>query len=198
MPDFICRPSRTRSPRGRSGYYYSVQVFDPKTHRYRNPTPAEAERMAEEDRKLFTEGGKPLAGREAVRSVERHWADSNITRLKLGRSMAINTMARCKPSSGVKPITKSKSPKNSKPAKSGPAAEKTPAGRTGTSSAKSPRQTVHILQCIDPKRPKKEKEIVKESTTNKDLEALNEALVEAESLSALISSASIRTDTTSI
>ena len=42
-------------------------------------------------------------------------------------------------------------------------------------------ETVHILQCIDPKRPKKE--IVKESTTNKDLEALNEALVEAESLS---------------
>ncbi|WP_400225916.1 hypothetical protein [Methanomethylophilus alvi] len=112
--------------------------------------------------------------------------------------MAINTMARCKPSSGVKPITNSKSPKKSKPAKSGPAAEKTSAGRTGTSSAKSPRQTVHILQCIDPKRPKKEKEIVKESTTNKDLEALNEALVEAESLSALISSASIRTDTTSI
>lgn len=125
-----------------SGYYYSVQVFDPKTHRYRNPTPAEAERMAEEDRKLFTEGGKPLAGREAVRSVERHWADSNIARLKLGRSMAINTMARCKPSSGVKPITNSKSPKKSKPAKSGPAAKKTPAGRTGTSSAKSPRQTV--------------------------------------------------------
>ena len=59
-------------------------------------------------------------------------------------------------------------------------------------------ETVHILQCIDPKCPKKEKEIVKESTTNKDLEALNEALVEAESLSALISSASIRTDTTSI
>ncbi len=171
-------------------------MFDPKTHRYRNPTPAEAERMAEEDRKLFTEGGKPLAGREAVRSVERHWADSNIARLKLGRSMAINTMARCKPSSGVKPITNSKSPKKSKPAKSGPAAEKTPAGHAGTSSAKSPRQTVHILQCIDPKRPKKE--IVKESTTNKDLEALNEALVEAESLSALISSASIRTDTTSI
>lgn len=44
-------------------------------------------------------------------------------------------------------------------------------------------ETVHILQCIDPKRPKKEKEIVKKSTTNKDLEALNEALVEAESLS---------------
>ena len=44
-------------------------------------------------------------------------------------------------------------------------------------------ETVHIPQCIDPKRPKKEKEIVKESTTNKDLEALNEALVGAESLS---------------
>lgn len=88
-----------------SGYYMSVQVFDPKTKRYRNPTQAEAVKMAAEDRKLFAPGGKPLTGDEAVRSVEEHWKDSHISRLKLGRCMAINTMARNKPSSGVRKIS---------------------------------------------------------------------------------------------
>lgn len=52
-----------------SGYYAHVQVYDPKTHRYRSPTAAEARRMAEEDRKLFTNGtGKPpiREGRDQV------------------------------------------------------------------------------------------------------------------------------------
>ena len=88
-----------------SGYYMSVQVFNPKTKRYRNPTQAEAVKMAAEDRKLFAPGGKPLTGDEAVRSVEEHWKDSHISRLKLGRCMAVNTMARNKPSSGVKEIS---------------------------------------------------------------------------------------------
>lgn len=88
-----------------SGYYMNVQVFDPKTKRYRNPTQAEAVKMAAEDRKLFAPGGKPLTGDEAVRSVEKHWKDSHISRLKLGRCMAVNTMARNKPSSGVKEIS---------------------------------------------------------------------------------------------
>lgn len=44
-------------------------------------------------------------------------------------------------------------------------------------------ETVHVLQHIDPKRPKKEKEVVRKSKTSKNMETLNEALVEAESLS---------------
>lgn len=76
-----------------SGYYAHVQVYDAKTHRYRNPTPAEARRMAEEDRKLFTNGtGKPLSGKDAVASVNANWSRSHISRLKLGNRMAISTM----------------------------------------------------------------------------------------------------------
>lgn len=76
-----------------SGYYEHVQVYDTKTHRYRNPTREEARRMAEEDRKLFTNGtGKPLTGKAAIESVNRNWSKSHIARLKLGNRMAISTM----------------------------------------------------------------------------------------------------------
>ena len=76
-----------------SGYYDHVQVYDTKTHRYRNPTREEARRMAEEDRKLFTNGtGKPLMGKAAIESVNRNWSKSHIARLKLGNRMAISTM----------------------------------------------------------------------------------------------------------
>ena len=44
-------------------------------------------------------------------------------------------------------------------------------------------ETVHVLQHIDPKRPEKEKEVVRKSKTSKNMETLNEALVEAEALS---------------
>lgn len=76
-----------------SGYYARVQVYDTGTKRYRSPTPAEARRMAEEDRRLFTNGtGKPLSGKAAVESVNRNWSKSHISRLKLGNRMAISTM----------------------------------------------------------------------------------------------------------
>lgn len=74
-----------------SDYYSRVQVYDVKTRRYRAPTPAESRRMAEEDRKLFTEGtGRSLSGRRAADSVSRNWAKSNISRLKLSNRMAIS------------------------------------------------------------------------------------------------------------
>ena len=78
-----------------SGYYQKACVFDPGTHRWRDPTPSEARRMAEEDHMLFTEGrGKGLKGDAAIRSVERHWGESHIARLRMhGNKMAVNRMA---------------------------------------------------------------------------------------------------------
>jgi len=82
----------------RSGYYQYVQVYDTKTNRWRNPTEKEATRMAKEDRKLFTNGtNKPLTGKPAVRSVEKNWKKSHISRLKLHSKMAINTVEGSKP-----------------------------------------------------------------------------------------------------
>lgn len=66
-----------------SGYYLSVPVFDEKTRRWRQPTEAEALRMAKEDHQIFTYGrGKGLKGEDALRSVEENWADSHIARLR--------------------------------------------------------------------------------------------------------------------
>ncbi|MCI2075191.1 MAG: hypothetical protein LKJ94_05785 [Candidatus Methanomethylophilus sp.] len=78
-----------------SGYYAKACVYDRKTCRWRDPTPAEARRMAEEDHMLFTEGrGKGLKGNAALRSVERHWGESHIARLRIhGSKMAVNRMA---------------------------------------------------------------------------------------------------------
>lgn len=77
---------------GTSGYYLYAQVRDRKTGRWRNPTVAEAVRMSKEDRKLFTgPGGKPLSGRAAVASVEEHWKDSHIARMKMGGQTALRT-----------------------------------------------------------------------------------------------------------
>lgn len=78
-----------------NGYYAKACVFDARTHRWRNPTDAEARRMAEEDHMLFTEGrGKGLKGDAALRSVERHWAQSHIARLRMhSTKMAVNSMA---------------------------------------------------------------------------------------------------------
>lgn len=90
-----------------TGYYYQCQVFDRGSRRWRSPTSEEAERMAKEDRKLFTNGtNKALVGDEAVRSVEKNWAKSNIARLKLGGRMAVNVMAASKPESKVKALGK--------------------------------------------------------------------------------------------
>ena len=95
-----------------SGYYEHVQVYDTKTHRYRNPTREEARRMAEEDRKLFTNGtGKPLTGKAAIESVNKNWSKSHIARLKLGNRMAISTMQNATGSG------KTRQPKKSTPAK---------------------------------------------------------------------------------
>ena len=95
-----------------SGYYDHVQVYDTKTHRYRNPTREEARRMAEEDRKLFTNGtGKPLTGKAAIESVNKNWSKSHIARLKLGNRMAISTMQNATGSG------KTRQPKKSAPAK---------------------------------------------------------------------------------
>lgn len=77
---------------GTSGYYLYAQVRDRKTGRWRNPTVAEAVRMSKEDRKLFTgPGGKPLSGRAAIASVEEHWKDSHIARMKMGGQTALRT-----------------------------------------------------------------------------------------------------------
>ena len=78
-----------------NGYYAKACVFDARTHRWRDPTDAEARRMAEEDHMLFTEGrGKGLKGDAALRSVERHWAQSHIARLRMhSTKMAVNSMA---------------------------------------------------------------------------------------------------------
>lgn len=78
-----------------SGYYQKACVFDERTRRWRDPTPSEARRMAEEDHMLFTEGrGKGLKGDAAIRSVERHWGESHIARLRMhGNKMAVNRMA---------------------------------------------------------------------------------------------------------
>lgn len=78
-----------------SGYYMKACVYDRRTCRWRGPTPAEARRMAEEDHMLFTEGrGRGLKGNSALRSVERHWAQSHIARLRMhGNKMAVNRMA---------------------------------------------------------------------------------------------------------
>ncbi|AGI47379.1 hypothetical protein TALC_00370 [Thermoplasmatales archaeon BRNA1] len=78
-----------------NGYYAKVPVFDSKSHRWRDPTVAEARRMAEEDHMLFTEGrGKGLKGDAAIRSVKGHWGQSHIARLRMHSSMmAVNRMA---------------------------------------------------------------------------------------------------------
>ncbi|KUE73347.1 hypothetical protein AUQ37_02660 [Candidatus Methanomethylophilus sp. 1R26] len=78
-----------------NGYYAMVPVFDERTRRWRRPTRGEAMRMAEEDHALFTEGRRRgLKDGEAVRSVEDHWEDSHIARLRCrGHKMAINEMA---------------------------------------------------------------------------------------------------------
>lgn len=78
-----------------SGYYAKACVYDRRSCRWRDPTPAEARRMAEEDHMLFTEGrGKGLKGNAALRSVERHWGESHIARLRIhGSKMAVNRMA---------------------------------------------------------------------------------------------------------
>lgn len=117
-----------------SGYYAHVQVYDPKTHRYRSPTAAEARRMAEEDRKLFTNGtGKPLSGKDAIKSVNENWARSHISRLKLGNRMAISTMQNA---TGTKP--KGDRPKTDKPRKPRASA---PRQRSSKGRPKGTRQT---------------------------------------------------------
>ena len=75
-------------------------------------TREEARRMAEEDRKLFTNGtGKPLTGKAAIESVNKNWSKSHIARLKLGNRMAISTMQNATGSG------KTRQPKKSTPAK---------------------------------------------------------------------------------
>lgn len=107
-----------------SGYYWKVPVFDEKTRRWRNPTDAEAIRMAEEDYMILTYGrGKPLKGKDARKSVEKNWEKTNIARLRgSGGQMAITSLANQDPSfkkaekevrSIGKTVTKSKRRKNS-------------------------------------------------------------------------------------
>lgn len=78
-----------------TGYYWKVAVYDTDNHVWRKPTSGEARKMAEEDHMLFTEGrGKGLKGDAALHSVQAHWKDSHISRLRLGGNMmAINIMA---------------------------------------------------------------------------------------------------------
>lgn len=79
-----------------TGYYMHVPVFDEEKRRWRNPTPYEASRMAEEDFMIMTYGrGKPLKGKEARKSVEENWTRTNIARLRHNGkgAMAITTLA---------------------------------------------------------------------------------------------------------
>ncbi len=99
-----------------SGYYWDVPVKDAKTGRLRSPTSKEALKMAAEDRKLFTNNtNRPLSGDAAIKSVEENWAKSHISRLRTGRTMAINSMAKVdekykvekpKPKTSKKPAVK--------------------------------------------------------------------------------------------
>lgn len=93
-----------------TGYYMSVAVYDEKKHVWRKPTRSQARRMAEEDHMLFTCGrGKGLKGDEALKSVERNWEKSHISRMFIDGGMAVNVMARTygnvKPVSMAKPRT---------------------------------------------------------------------------------------------
>lgn len=83
-----------------TGYYWHVPVYDEKTKRWRNPTDAEAVKMAEEDYMILTYGrGKPLKGKEAKESVEKNWQRTNIARLRGSRGqMAISSLANQDPS----------------------------------------------------------------------------------------------------
>ena len=83
-----------------TGYYWHVPVKDKKTGRWRNPTDAEAMKMAEEDYMILTYGrGKPLKGKEAKESVEKNWQRTNIARLRGSRGqMAISSLANQDPS----------------------------------------------------------------------------------------------------
>lgn len=104
-----------------SGYYWKVSVFDEKTRRWRNPTDAEAIKMAEEDYMILTYGrGKPLKGKDARKSVEKNWERTNIARLRgSGGQMAISSLANQDPSfrkaeKEVRSIGRRKTQKNSK------------------------------------------------------------------------------------
>ena len=70
-----------------SGYYRLVRVYDEKKKRWRYPNEEEALRMMNEDRMLLTNGtNKPLSGNAAVKSVEKNWEKSHISRLKMNSS----------------------------------------------------------------------------------------------------------------
>ncbi len=90
-----------------TGYYMSVAVYDEKKHVWRKPTRSQARRMAEEDHMLFTCGrGKGLKGDEALKSVERNWEKSHISRMFIDGGMAVNVMARTY--GNVKPVSMAK------------------------------------------------------------------------------------------
>ena len=104
-----------------SGYYWKVPVFDEKTRRWRNPTDAEAIKMAEEDYMILTHGrGKPLKGKDARKSVEKNWERTNIARLRGSRGqMAISSLANQDPSfrkadREIRSVGKTKTQKKSK------------------------------------------------------------------------------------